>query len=612
MPVQSESGAAGAVLGQSKTNDPSHSYTDPVHQSDATHWDNLVLRFIEVATALGLATGATSGSLEEARKYGLIGAVTAGYSSAVGDVVRISSDSGGSPVATKALANASYVTDSPLYVIFSAAPGGSLSSGLILVRRSGLLVGVAVGGSPSVGAKVYLTDAGGLSTTPGTNSRLVGKIVAGAGPYDVWFDGAFAGVPVVTLQAAYDAGGGTVLLNPSQPTGTPYVLIDANGWVGITMALRGDGFLVAAPSGGDFAIVGNDTVGDTLDATNLAFQSGDGSGTRPTGDITLDVGTAGAGGFGQILIGATRQTNVWLGKSGASGSTTILSGDLAFFGVISPAAYGASQNDLAPTGVDHANLLRLSSSVNVDVTGISNANVNGRVLLVRNVGSFDITLKDQSGSSSAANRLALGGVDVVLKPGRGVWLIYDATLQRWALLQAPLTGSTSPVAVDAGSASAGTAGGMASAIDHKHSVSTGTPVEVKRANAAGSASTLAKSDHEHDGGKVVATQNNNGTTTLSDTIDRIDCNDHSGVCTINAHASPSTDREWPIYKRAHTDGTFGTAGISLVPNGAQKINGVNATLTLPGSTAAAAGMWLLRWHSLDGAGGATGEWTLVG
>jgi hypothetical protein len=51
-------------------------------------------------------------------------------------------------------------------------------------------------------------------------------------------------------------------------------------------------------------------------------------------------------------------------------------------------------------------------------------------------------------------------------------------------------------AVDAAAASAGTAASLAHG-DHKHTVNTGTPVNVGTANAAGSATTLPKSDHVH-------------------------------------------------------------------------------------------------------------------
>lgn len=95
-----------------------------------------------------------------------------------------------------------------LGIVLEKVGGGSISPGnLILVRTRGLAQGVAVSGSPAVGALVYLTDAGTLATTPGTVVRILGHVAAGSGPYSLWVDGAFvdfapgAYVPVTrTLQ----------------------------------------------------------------------------------------------------------------------------------------------------------------------------------------------------------------------------------------------------------------------------------------------------------------------------------------------------------------------------------------------------------------------------
>jgi hypothetical protein len=46
------------------------------------------------------------------------------------------------------------------------------------------------------------------------------------------------------------------------------------------------------------------------------------------------------------------------------------------------------------------------------------------------VGSFDLTLADQSASSAAANRFAIGG-NVAVPAGQSVALLYDATASRW-------------------------------------------------------------------------------------------------------------------------------------------------------------------------------------
>jgi hypothetical protein len=60
---------------------------------------------------------------------------------------------------------------------------------------------------------------------------------------------------------------------------------------------------------------------------------------------------------------------------------------------------------------------------------------------------------------------------------------------------------TDPVDVDKSTAAEGTAS-EASRQDHKHDVSTGTPVSVTTANAEGTATSLARSDHAHDHGDL--------------------------------------------------------------------------------------------------------------
>lgn len=88
----------------------------------------------------------------------------------------------------------------------------------------------------------------------------------------------------------------------------------------------------------------------------------------------------------------------------------------------------ASQDNYVPGNFD---VLRLSSSKNVVITGIKNG-VKGRRLQLFNVGSFSITLAYQSLSSDAENRFKFqSGTLVNLAPDANIWLYYDSTQQRW-------------------------------------------------------------------------------------------------------------------------------------------------------------------------------------
>lgn len=78
---------------------------------------------------------------------------------------------------------------------------------------------------------------------------------------------------------------------------------------------------------------------------------------------------------------------------------------------------------------------RISSDAARDVTGILSG-WNSRTLTLHNIGSFPITLKDESASSIAAARFALQS-DIVLQPDATVMLQYDATTLRWRAIGAP-------------------------------------------------------------------------------------------------------------------------------------------------------------------------------
>lgn len=107
-------------------------------------------------------------------------------------------------------------------------------------------------------------------------------------------------------------------------------------------------------------------------------------------------------------------------------------GKIIFGTAISPAAIGSDVNDYAPTGLLTSSGVRLTSGAAQNITGLA-AGAGGQILLVHNVGSFDLTLKDESASSAAANRFALNA-DVTLKADQSTLLQYDATSTRWRVI----------------------------------------------------------------------------------------------------------------------------------------------------------------------------------
>lgn len=112
-------------------------------------------------------------------------------------------------------------------------------------------------------------------------------------------------------------------------------------------------------------------------------------------------------------------------------------GYFAYDGILSPSALTASNNDYNPTSLASASGLRLTTdgSGNGALTGISGGGAGRRLTLVNIHATDSIALKNQSSSSSAANRMILTvtGVtgDLTLPPNGWVTLWYDSVTQRW-------------------------------------------------------------------------------------------------------------------------------------------------------------------------------------
>lgn len=99
----------------------------------------------------------------------------------------------------------------------------------------------------------------------------------------------------------------------------------------------------------------------------------------------------------------------------------------------------ASQNNYDLGLSDGAVVYDIRASAAINITGIVAPNPAAfQCIALRNVGENTITLKDASGSSTAANRLlgfsaALASADVALAAGAWVPLIYDTAQSRWVI-----------------------------------------------------------------------------------------------------------------------------------------------------------------------------------
>lgn len=130
---------------------------------------------------------------------------------------------------------------------------------------------------------------------------------------------------------------------------------------------------------------------------------------------------------------------------------------IAATGDISPTQITSDQNDYAPTGFSTASVLRISTDASRNITGLAGGS-DGRIIWIYNVGSFAAVLKDESASSTAANRFGFGA-DLTLGSKQGAQLIYDSTSSRWRQTGGPSSSGGGSGTVTSVTASTGLQGG---------------------------------------------------------------------------------------------------------------------------------------------------------
>lgn len=107
--------------------------------------------------------------------------------------------------------------------------------------------------------------------------------------------------------------------------------------------------------------------------------------------------------------------------------------------VSTPPQLTASVNDYCPVGWDSCDVLRLSSSGSVNITGFRRA-LDGRPRLVWNVGSNPIVLINGSSSSVVGNRIAAVS-DVTLIANSTSVIQYDVASNAWRVMGQELAGT---------------------------------------------------------------------------------------------------------------------------------------------------------------------------
>ncbi len=99
--------------------------------------------------------------------------------------------------------------------------------------------------------------------------------------------------------------------------------------------------------------------------------------------------------------------------------------------VITPSTLSGATHNYNPAGFSTADVVRISSSAGIDLTGLVGTGAKSPKILC-NVGANTITLKNLSGSSDANNQFKFAGaVDVSLIAEKSVLIYYDATTTKW-------------------------------------------------------------------------------------------------------------------------------------------------------------------------------------
>lgn len=116
------------------------------------------------------------------------------------------------------------------------------------------------------------------------------------------------------------------------------------------------------------------------------------------------------------------------------GGDTTFSGRLAFDNAVTPPPMTSRTNNYAPTGIETANMLRLSSSSNVQLTGLQQPSpIVNQMLYVINVGDNRIAILDNSAFSDAENRFTINTTRRI-QNNEGILLVYDKDSLTWRIV----------------------------------------------------------------------------------------------------------------------------------------------------------------------------------
>ena len=167
--------------------------------------------------------------------------------------------------------------------------------------------------------------------------------------------------------------------------------------------------------------------------SSIIINAPDGVTSGAGGSVTIQPGAqATTGGDGVIVLKQPAASTVADTVQIQTSASTVLArvnNAGAFLCVPQTTSIAVNTNDLA---LGNSSVQRLNCTAASDLTGIAPAtgtsHQDGRVVRLYNVGTFNLTLKHNSSSSSAANRMySILAVDIVLAPNDYAELLYDAS-----------------------------------------------------------------------------------------------------------------------------------------------------------------------------------------
>ncbi len=216
--------------------------------------------------------------------------------------------------------------------------------------------------------------------------------------------------------------------------GATWTLISASDLRGLTpsqTAGSGIGVNITAFADNQFEVFDD---GDLTKKLNFDLSSVTTGNTRTltVPDFSGTLGAFDGASGGQTLVGGTDSGDVLTLQSNSSNDGVVeLSDAITLPGSISPAEITGDQDDYDPTGLSGATVLRLSSDSNRAITGLAGG-IDGRIVIIYNVGAQKFRFTNEDAASTAANRFSFVNTrSVMVFPNDGVIFRYDGTESRW-------------------------------------------------------------------------------------------------------------------------------------------------------------------------------------